>query len=148
MQSLFVSITLTGMKKILLLTIVVGAISLTSCAQKTNEKKIVKAVAYEYEQALANYDLDQAEKFASSETKARFIPKARAMVKKVGREVIEADMPAKVKISDIEISSDTTATVKWKKKTPRSRSNGTLELRKRDGVWQALDLIQQMPQRQ
>lgn len=123
------------------------ALFITVCSCQTSDKKLAKQVAYEYEQALGNYDLDQAARYATAETIAKTIPIARKMVAAVSRENIEANMPAKIKITKVKITSDTTATAYWKKKTPIKKNSGTLELRKRNGVWQAHDMIKTMPGR-
>lgn len=104
-------------------------------------------MAYDYELALGNYDLEQAERFATAETKAKTLPVAKKLVASVSRENIEANMPAKIKITKVKLTSDTTATAYWKKTTPIKKVSGSLELRKRNGVWQAHDMIKTIPAR-
>ncbi|MBO4587420.1 MAG: DUF4878 domain-containing protein [Bacteroidales bacterium] len=113
-----------------------------SCAcEKSAEKKAVKNVAYEYIWSLANFDVNRAEKYASEETKKETLGTARTLLAQTDRKVIEQDLPAKVRITNVKLTSDTTATAVWHKKTPRKRNSREIELRKRNGKWQAYDLI-------
>lgn len=135
------------MKKTILFCAVLSILAISCNAQNSSEKKLVKTVAFEYENALANYDMDRAEKFATNETSCRTLVTARAMVRMVSDSIIQLNLPAKVRITNVKITSDTTATAVWHKKTPRKRNSGEIELRKRNGVWQAHDMLKQMPAR-
>jgi uncharacterized protein YceK len=124
------------------------AILLTGCScERAMERKAIKEVAYEYSYALGNYRLDDAAKYATTETQKRTLPTAKAMMKMVDSTYIASDTPAEIVITNVRITSDTSATAYWHKTTPRKDLNGTLELRKRNGVWQAHDLIKQAPAR-
>ena len=48
---------------------------------------------------------------------------------------IESDTPAKVRLTDVEMTSDTTATASYHKKTPIKKQDGTVNLVLRDGKW-------------
>lgn len=114
----------------------------SGCAsEKAAEKKEVKTVAYEYIWSLANFDVQRAEKYASSETKKETLKIANSYMAKADKKVIEQDLPAKVRITDVKLTSDTTATAIWHKTTPRKKNSKMIELRKRNGVWQAHDLV-------
>lgn len=113
-----------------------------SCAcERMAEKKEVKRVAYEYVWSLANFDIQRAEKYASAETNYETLGTARTLMAQTDKKVLEQDLPAKVRITNVKLTSDTTATAVWHKKTPRKRNSREIELRKRNGKWQAHDLI-------
>lgn len=96
---------------------------------------MVQQVAYAYSYALANYHVDEAEEYATEETKSTTLVKARSLVKAVGDEYIQSDTPAEIEITDVELQSDTVAIATYHKTTPIKDITGTLELRKRDGEW-------------
>ena len=98
-------------------------------------------MAYEYIWSLANFDIQRAEKYASTETKKETLGTARTLMAQTDKKVLEQDLPAKVRITNVKLTSDTTATAVWHKKTPRKRNSREIELRKRNGKWQAHDLI-------
>lgn len=117
-------------------------ILVSGCANdRKSEKKAVKKVAYEYIWALANFNVTKAERYATEETKRETLKVAKSFMENVDRKVIEQDLPAKVRITNVKLTSDTTATAVWHKKTPRKKNSKTIELRKRNGKWQAHDLI-------
>lgn len=114
----------------------------SGCAsEKAAEKKEVKIVAYEYIWSLANFDIQRAEKYASAETKGETLKTASRLMSGIDKKVIDQDLPAKVRITDVKLTSDTTATAVWHKTTPRKKNSRRIELRKRNGVWQAHDLL-------
>ena len=112
------------------------------CAsERAAEKKAVKKVAYEYIWSLANFDVPRAEKYASAETKKETLVTANRIMSGIDKKVLEQDLPAKVRITNVKLTSDTTATAVWHKTTPRKKNSKQIELRKRNGKWQAHDLI-------
>lgn len=122
--------------------LICGMLLFCSCAcERTAEKKEVKRVAYEYVWSLANFDVQRAEKYASEETRRETLGTARTLMAQTDRKVIEQDLPAKVRITNVKLTSDTTATAVWHKTTPRKKNSRPMELRKRNGKWQAHDLI-------
>lgn len=132
-----------------ILTTICTVLLLSCCSsEKSIEKKNIKEIAFNYEQALGNFDVESAEKYACKETKEHTLTVAKAMVKRVDRKYLESDLPATIKITNIQLTSDTTATAKWHKTTPRSKKSGTLELRKRNGKWQAFDPIKNIQRSQ
>lgn len=98
-------------------------------------------VAYEYSYALANYQVDVAEPYATSETKSTTLVKARQVIQSVGEKYIKSDTPAELEITDITFPTDTSAVATYHKKTPIKDFSGTVELRKRDGKWLVHDPI-------
>lgn len=107
----------------------------------SNEKKNIREVAYNYAYALANYDVDEAEKYATEETRALTLTVARNMMDAVGPEYIKRDTPAEIEIRSVEIINDTVAKAVYHKTTPIKNFTDSLYLRKRNGVWQAHVLI-------
>lgn len=120
---------------------------LTSC--HTDRQNATKA-AYEYSYAMANYQIDQAEPFATEETKNTTLVKARQLVNAVDKAYIQSDTPAELEITNLEFTSDTSAIATYHKTTPIKDFSGTLELRKRNGVWLAhtpIPVVEQTPRK-
>lgn len=110
------------------------------CSCKTDEQN-AKNVAYAYSYAMANYRVDEAEAYATEETKTSTLIKARQLVAAVGETYIKSDTPAELEITDITFPDDTSAIATYHKKTPIKDFSGTVELRKRNGKWLAHDPI-------
>lgn len=124
--------------QICIVSMLVCCLFMYSC--KTDEQN-AKNVAYAYSYALANYQVDEAEAYATEETKSTTLIKARQLVAAVGEAYIKSDTPAELEITDITFPNDTSAIATYHKKTPIKDFSGTVELRKRDGKWLAHDLI-------
>lgn len=125
----------TIMKRTLLLA---SAILLFSCS---SNKSDVRQAAYDYCFAMANYDVDRAEQYATKETREVTLIMARNLVKAVGKDYIASDTPASIEIQSVRIDNDTIAHATYHKVTPIKDFVDTLELRKRDGVWLAHALV-------
>ena len=102
-----------------------------------NETATIKDVAYSYCYALANYNLDVAELYCTEETKVSFLATSRYMISLLDTAYIAKDTPAEVDIETVERTSDTTALVHYRKRTPIKDLTYNLEMRKRDGKWLA-----------
>lgn len=126
------------MKRILLLML--SSTLLLSCSY-SSEKKIIREVAYNYAYALANYNVDEAENYATEETRSLTLAVARNMITAVGSEYIKSDTPAEIEIRSVEIINDTVAKTVYHKTTPLKDFSDTLYLRKRNGEWLAHVLI-------
>lgn len=134
-DSLFFIFPLMKKKFFLFLTLSVFCCAfLASC--HTDRQNATKA-AYEYSYAMANYQIDQAEPFATEETKSTTLVKARQLVNAVDKAYIQSDTPAELEITNLEFTSDTSAIATYHKTTPIKDFSGTLELRKRNGIWLA-----------
>ena len=107
------------------------------CHSCKNEEQMVQQVAYAYSYAMANYHVDEAEQYATEETRNTTLVKARTLVQAVGDAYIQSDTPAEIEITNVEFQSDTVAIATYHKTTPIKNMTGTLELRKRDGEWSA-----------
>ena len=121
------------MKKVIFMLV---AIVFFSCCCK-HEQKMVQKAAYEYSYAMANYQVDKAEKYATEETRNTTLTMARRIVEKVDPNYIKSDTPATIDIIDVKIVDDTSAVATYHKVTPLKNFSDTLELRKRDGKWYA-----------
>lgn len=84
---------------------------------------------------MANYQVDEAEKYATDETKNSTLTMAKGIVKKVDPNYIKSDTPATIEITDVIMVNDTCAKAVYHKVTPLKNFMDTLELRKRDGQW-------------
>ena len=102
-----------------------------------NEETTIKKTAYKYSYAMANYRVDDAEKYATTETRETTLVSARQMIGRIGDDYIASDTPAKIKIIDWALTSDTTAYAVYHKTTPIKDFADTLILKKREGRWQA-----------
>lgn len=109
----------------------------TATCSCSNPKKMIKKTAYAYLDAMANYRVDDAEPYCTYETQITTLVTARKMVEAVDPSYIESDTPAKISIKKITVTSDTTATVTYHKKTPIKDMNGELEMLLRNGKWEA-----------
>ncbi len=131
------------MKKVsLLLCVTAACVLFCSCK---HEEKMISEAAYNYSYAMANYNLNDAAKYATEETKTTTLVKADYLVKAVGEEYVKSDTPASIEITEIEITNDTTAVVVYHKKSPLKDFSDKLELRKRDGKWLAHRPIKELP---
>lgn len=115
-----------------IVTLASGALLLASC---TNEEKNIRESAYNYALLTSNYQIDSAALFATEETKTTTLVMARNIMQAVGKEYIESDIPANIKILSVDATSDTDAYAVYHKTTPRKNFIDTLNLKKRDGVW-------------
>lgn len=102
-----------------------------------NDTATIKDAAYSYSYALANYNLNEAELYCTEETKVSFLATSRYMISLLDTAYIARDTPAEVDIETVERTSDTTAVVHYRKRTPIKDLTYDLELRKRDGKWLA-----------
>ena len=118
---------------------------LASCT--SNEEKATKA-AYNYSFAMANYDLDKAEKYATQETCDNTIAMARDMLEYVDSSYIASDTPATLEVTATIMTSDTSATVSFIKNTPIKKDmKFNVEVRKRHGKWLAHNPINRNQQK-
>ena len=121
------------MKKVIVMSV---AMLLFSCCCQ-HEQKLIEKAAYNYSYAMANYQIDEAEKYATEETKNSTLKMAKEIVKKVDSNYIKSDMPATIDIVDVKVVNDTCAVATYHKVTPLKDFSDTLELRKRGGQWKA-----------
>lgn len=127
------------MKKIIFsLSLLALVILLASC--NLDEKK-AREVGYDYAFAMANYQVDEAAKYATEETRQSTLILAKNYTAAVGEEYVKSDTPAKLETVDFTRIDDTTAIMNFHKTTPIKDTRFSLLLRKRNGHWLAHDTI-------
>lgn len=112
-----------------------SALALVSAC--SNDEKEIREVAYNYSYALANYKVEDATQYCTKETQETSLAYGLELMKGVSAEYIASDTPATIEIEGIEMTSDTSATAQYHKKTPIKDFSGKLEIVKRDGKWLA-----------
>lgn len=127
-------ITCIDMKKNITFTLLAAALLLTGCA--SDEEKIERA-AYRYSYAMANYDVDGAERYATRETRETTLTMARQLLLMVDSSYIKSDTPATIEIRHIWMADDSSAVVTYHKTTPIKDFSATLDMRKRGHRWLA-----------
>ena len=107
----------------------------------TDEKKI-ENVAYSYLDAMGNYKIDDARPYASAETCEKTLDVLlHHIMPKVDTGFIVSNTPATIEVLKVSKTSDSTATVDYKKTTPIQVQNGTLDMVKEGGEWKAYVII-------
>ena len=107
------------------------------CCGCKSDKSLAEQAAYNYSLAMANYQVDEASKYATEETQNTILKTAKRLVEKVDSSYIKSDTPATIEITYLEMTSDTSAVATYHKVTPTKNFTGTVEVRKRDGEWKA-----------
>ena len=105
------------------------------CTACHSEERQIKEVAYEYGMATANYRIEDAEKYCTAETRETTMVMARSLLAMVDSTYIASDTPAKIEITSVHRTSDTTAIAHYHKLTPRKDFTDSLSLRRREGKW-------------
>ena len=123
-----------SMKRIVSVIMTLVVFTCCSCKQ---ERKMVEEAAYQYSYAMANYNVDEAEKYATEETKETTLKTARFLVQRVDSTYIKSDTPATIDIINVEMVNDSMAVATYHKITPLKDFSGTVDMRKRDGKWYA-----------
>ena len=127
------------MKRILLGLI--SAVVLASCGD--NPQKEIHNCAYGYLDAMGNYRIEDAKPYASRQTCEKTLEVLqKSLMPKVDTNYIKSNTPATIEILGVEVLSDTTAVVNYKKTTPITVQNdGRLDMIKEDGRWCAEVII-------
>lgn len=114
---------------------------LTLCTSCNRDEKKARKVGYDYAFAMANYQVEEASKYATPETQNTTLVLAKNYTQAVGEDYIKSDTPAKVETVDFTRIDDTTAIMNFHKTTPIKDTRFSLLLRKRNGRWLAHDTI-------
>ena len=125
---------------LLLLVFCLAACTSQGQSKKTlqKEKKSIEKVAYGYLDAMGNYRIRDAYRFATPETQDKTLRFIEEKVMPItDAKYIKSETPAKITITGITIKSDTTAEAMFHKSTPSSERNNILQLVKRNGKWMA-----------
>lgn len=109
--------------------------ALTLISACSNDEKEIREVAYNYSYALANYKVEDATQYCTKETQETSLAYGLELMKGVSAEYIASDTPATIEIEGIEMTSDTTATAQYHKKTPIKDFMAKVNIVKRDGKW-------------
>ncbi len=121
------------MKRILF----IAAVALLFTACNSEERQIEKA-AYGYLDAMGNYRIDDAEPFASPETRERTLPFVKnTLIPMTDTAYIQANQPATIVIDSLRILCSDTAKVDYTKTTPLKTLTGTIHMVKEEGRWLA-----------
>ena len=108
-----------------------------------SEQTLIENAAMGYLTAMGNYQIKEAEAYASEET----IEKTLHVIEEVimpnlDSTFIYQNTPATIEIKEVNQLSDTTAEVKYVKTTPIQVQEGSLDMVKRNKEWKALVIIQ------
>ncbi|MCQ2291626.1 MAG: hypothetical protein MJZ39_00500 [Bacteroidales bacterium] len=124
------------MKRTFTLGIMGLALLLSSC---NSEEKMIQKAAMGYLDAMGNYRIAEAEQFASKETiETTLTIIQKNIMPNMDSSYIKRNTPATIEILEVNIQTDTTAVVNYKKTTPIKVQEGSLNLVKRDEKWQAV----------
>jgi hypothetical protein len=121
-------------KKTLLLVLPLLMLCMQCCHTVKGE---VRDMAQKYLDATGRYDIDDACLYCTPETAKGLRNIQATLLTRVPKDSIEKNMPAKIKIKDIELTSDSTAVVTYHKHTPIADLDGTLDMVLLDGQWKA-----------
>lgn len=116
--------------------LMVAAVSMLYVACATPESK-VRYAAQKYLDATGAYDVPLACEYCTEETADGLRMIDSTLMKIVDSTYIARNMPAKIKITNLKITSDTTAVVAYHKKTPATEFDDSIDMRLRDDRWLA-----------
>lgn len=106
-------------------------------ACNSNENQIRK-IAFGYLDAMGNYRISEAYPYATQETQESTLKYIEEFIMpRTDTNYLKSETPATITITNISITSDTTATVMFHKSTPSSERNNILNMVKRNGEWRA-----------
>ena len=133
------------MKKPFLLSILLPLL-LWSCGN--GDERAIRQAAQGYLDAMGNYRIMEAAPFATQETvettldfvQNHIMPQADSVESFAA--YIRDNTPATIEITQVTLTSDTTADIAFTKTTPAQRQQGHKQLLKRQGQWRVHELIQ------
>lgn len=97
----------------------------------------VRDVAQKYLDATGRYDVTDACRYCTPETAKGLRQIEISLLSKISADTLAKNMPAKIKIKSIELTSDSTAIVTYHKHTPIDNFDGTLDMVLRNNQWMA-----------
>jgi hypothetical protein len=122
--------------------IVFSTLVLAGCC---SVEKDIKDVAYSYLDAMGNYKVAEAYPYASKATCEKTLEvMEKYLLPKTDTNYIKSNTPATIEILKVEVLSDSTAIVDYKKTTPIQVQNGKLDMVKEEGKWCA-EVIMALP---
>lgn len=119
--------------------ITIAGLLLSGCSSQ--EKKIEKA-AEGYLDAIANYRFDDADKYASTQTKQKTLSFYKYLLPHVDTAYIKRATPATITIKGVAMTSDTTAYALFHKESPINIQDDTIRLIKEKQNWVVKDIIE------
>ena len=120
-----------------------SAIMLLLLSGCKNDLALIEDAALGYLTAMGNYQIKEAEAFATEETIEKtlhFIEES--IMPNLDENYLKQNTPANIEIQEVNQLSDTTAEVKYVKTTPIQIQNGKLDMVKRNNKWKAQVIIQ------
>ena len=129
------------MKKHFPVILFLSALALLLVGCDRNEKQARK-VGYNYANAMANYQVQEAAQYATEETKNTTLVIAQRLTDAVGEEYVKSDTPAKVEIVKLKRIDDTTIVMDFRKNTPIKKNvEFSLLIHRRNNQWLVHDTI-------
>ena len=127
-------------KNLAFITLAIITVIFGNCKSKQTS---IEDAAMGYLTAMGNYQIKEAEAYASEET----IEKTLHVIEEVimpnlDPNYVKQNTPASIEIKEVNQLSDTTAEVKYVKTTPIQVQEGSLEMVKHNKEWKAQVLIQ------
>ena len=118
-------------------------LALLLCVACGSHQNDIEKAAYGYLDAMGNYRIEDAKPYASRQTCEKTLDVLqKSLMPKVDTNYIKSNTPATIEILGVEVLSDTTAVVNYKKTTPITVQNdGRLDMIKEDGRWCAEVII-------
>jgi hypothetical protein len=108
-----------------------------------NEQTSIEDAAMGYLTAMGNYQIKEAEAYASEETIEKTLRVIEVVIMpNLDPNYVKQNTPASIEIKEVDRLSDTTAEVKYVKTTPLQVQEGSLDMVKRNKKWKAQVLIQ------
>lgn len=119
--------------------IIVSALVLIGCG---GAEKEIEKTAYAYLDAMGNYKVGEARPHASQATCEKTLNVLENfLLPNTDTNYIKSNTPATIDILKVNVLTDSTATVDYKKTTPIQVQNGTLDMVKENGKWCAEVII-------
>lgn len=103
----------------------------------SSQERTVRNVAQHYLDATGRYDVPDACRYCTPETADGLRMLDSTTMRLVDSSYIAKNMPAKIKITSLVMTSDTSAEISYHKHTPIAELDGTLIMVLRDGQWMA-----------
>ena len=115
-----------------LLPIILATLTLVGC---NSDKRKIEQVAYGYVMATGNFHIDEAEPYATRETRESTLSLARDLMPYTDSNFLKTAVPATATIDSVALYNDSTALAFYTKTNPLGTSSDTLIVIKEDGKW-------------
>ena len=119
-----------------------GLLAFLFCGCKS-EQTLIENAAMGYLNAMGNYQIKEAEAYASEETIEKTLHVIEeSIMPNLDPNYVKQNTPASIEITEVNQLTDTTAEVKYVKTTPIQVQEGSLDMVKRTKEWKAQVIIQ------